>query len=90
MSNEPRETINILGFLSCVDNSILKLELGHKFYVEALDVYEGLNLLEEFGPINDRSFLKVELDRLSCIDQSTSIGHRLRTIYKICCVIFPN
>jgi len=71
MSNEPKETIKILGFLSCVDNSILKLDLGHNFYVEALDAYKGLNLLEEFGPINDRSFLKVELNRLNCIDQSS-------------------
>lgn len=71
MSNDPRETIKILGFLSCADNSILKLDLGHNFYVEALDAYKGLNLLEELGPINNRSFLKVELDRLNCIDQSS-------------------
>ncbi len=70
MSMNPEKNKNI-RLLSCVDNSILKLDFGHNFYVEALDAYKGLNLLEELGPFSNRSFLKVELDRLNCIDQSS-------------------
>lgn len=47
------------------------MNLGHSFYVEELDTYKGLNLLEELGPYNNRSFLKIELDRLNCIDHSS-------------------
>lgn len=77
MSDESNGKINVLGILSFADESILELELGHEFYVEAMSVATVLNLLEEFGPINDRSFLKVELDRLSCIDKYLSRSNNI-------------
>jgi hypothetical protein len=77
MSNESDGKINIFGVLSFADESILKLELGHKFYAEAMNLRDILNILEKFGPIDDRSFLKVELDRLNCIDQDVSRSNKI-------------
>ena len=77
MSDESSGRINILGILTFADESILELELGHEFYIEAMDVATVLNLLEEFGPINDRSFLKIELDRLSCINKDIPRSNKI-------------
>lgn len=80
MSNKSNEKINLLGVLSFADESTL--ELGHEFYVEAMDVRTVLNLLEVFGPINDRNFLKVELERLSCIDIDISKPNKIFVVKK--------
>jgi hypothetical protein len=68
MSNESNGKIRILGILSFADESILELQLGHEFYIEAIDVRTALDTLVKLGPISDRSFLKAEFDRLSCIE----------------------
>ena len=77
MPDESNGKISVLGILTFADESILKLKLSHEFYIEAIDVRIALNLLETLGPINDRSFLKVELDRLSCIDEAASKTNKI-------------
>lgn len=74
--------MNLLGVLTFADESILQLELGHEFYIEAMDVRTVLNLLEKFGPISDRSFLKVELERMSCIDIHVSKTNKVYVVKK--------
>jgi len=82
MSNSSNGKINLLGVLTFADESILDLKLGHEFYIEAMDVRTVLNLLEEFGPISDRSFLKVELERMSCIDIHISKSNIIYVVKK--------